>query len=122
MNGMGMDSTWKWWERMRLVYNLGLVLAGFGAFVAYAILGSIFLSHTPDFEITFFTMIFQGFGYLVMMLVANMFYLLGAISEKCFRPKNVMGYRRVCFGLGFGLSVLLPFVIPLLVVVVAITG
>ena len=106
---------------MRVVYNLGLVVAGIGAFLAYALLGSILMNDSPDFEITVLTILFQGIGYLVMMGVANGFYCLGPLSEMLFKPKRVSLYRRVCFGMGFGFSVMLPFLVPLMVILVSVT-
>jgi len=56
-----------------------------------------------------FTTVFQGFAYLVIIAVANLFYNLGAWSERVLRPANLARYRKTIFGLGFWFSVLLPF-------------
>ena len=76
--------------------------------------------HDADFEITIFTTLFQGVGYLVMIGVANLFYFVGPISERVFCPRDAERYRRVCFQLGFWFSVLLPFSIPALLAVLAL--
>ncbi len=115
-------SPFAWWEARRLRYNVGLVVAGFLAFVAYSVLGSWLLSDDPDFEITIFTIAFQGIAYLFMMVVANLCFLLGPFSERFVRPLDLPRYRHTCFRLGFWFSVLLPFSVPVLVVVSALLG
>ena len=111
-----------WWEARRLRYNVGLAVAGFLAFIAYAVLGSLLLSDDPNFEITIFTTFFQGIAYLFMIGVANLCFFLGPLSERFVRPLDLPRYRRVCFRSGFWFSVLLPFSVPALVVVSALTG
>jgi hypothetical protein len=70
---------------------------------------------SQDIEITLFTIVFQGFGYLVAMGVANALFGLGAFSERLFRPENPERWRRRCFLLGLCFSVLLPFSVPAVV-------
>ena len=72
------------------------------------------LSADAHFEVTVFTTLFQGVGYLFMIGVANVFYFLGPLSERLIRPRDAERYRRICFRLGFWFSVLLPFSIPTL--------
>ena len=108
-----------WWAARRLRYNLGLVFAGILAFTAYVIVGSTLVPKDADFEITIFTTLFQGIGYLVMIGVANLFYFVGPISERVVCPKDPERYRSVCFQLGFWFSFLIPFSIPLLLAVLA---
>lgn len=109
-----------WWAARRLRYNVGLVIAGILAFIAYVIVGSTLAPKDADFEITIFTTLFQGIGYLVMIGVANLFYFVGPLSERVVCPKDPDRYRRVCFQLGFWFSVLLPFCIPALLAVLAL--
>ena len=111
-----------WWEKRRKLYNIALVLAGFGAFAAYAAVLDHFSCSGPDCrgsvedtEITLFTIMFQALGYLVAMGVANVLFGLGALSEQLFRPKNRRRWRRACFVLGVCFSVALPFLVPVLV-------
>ena len=59
-------------------------------------------------------------GELVMIGVANVFYFLGPISERIVRPHDPERYRRICFRLGFWFSVLLPFSIAALLVVLVL--
>jgi hypothetical protein len=66
-----------------------------------------------EFEITAFTILFQGTAYLLAMGVANISYNLGRWSEARFQPSNLPRYRRWTFGLGLAFSVALPFCAPL---------
>lgn len=107
-------ATEKWWASRRLRYNVALVIAGFLAFVCYAMVVDwcIRIETSGDFEITLFTTAFQAVGYLFMMAVANVCYYLGPLLERIIRPTNVAVYRKTAFRLGFWFSVLLPFAIP----------
>lgn len=112
-----------WWERHRLRYNIGLVVAGLVAFVCYAVVvdRGISTGRMPDAEITLFTTAFQAIGYLFMIGVANVCYFAGPLSESVLKPADVDRYRRLTFRLGFWFSVLLPFTIPALVAVSYLT-
>jgi hypothetical protein len=95
-----------WWERRRLRYNVGLVVAGLLAFVCYVVVvwraaSNGAMPGDDEIEITLFTTAFQTVGYLFMMSLV--------------KPTDVDRYRRVTFRLGFWVSVLLPFGIPALV-------
>ena len=86
----------------------------FGGYVAVVDRG-ISTVAMPCAEITLFTTVFQGLGFLFMIAVANVCYLAGPLSESIIRPRNVDRFRRVTFQLGFWFSVLLPFAIPVIV-------
>ena len=106
------------WKSSRRKYNIGLIIAGITAFILYAILASILIEpYEKDFEITLFTIGFQGFGYLVMMGFANLFYFLGPFTDKYFNKSDSPDFRKRLYNLGFGFSVCLPFSVPLLVVI-----
>jgi hypothetical protein len=111
-----------WWEARRKLYNIALVLAGFGAFACYAAVVEHFScsgvncpGNPEDTEITIFTIMFQAIGYLVAMAVANVLFGLGAVTEGLVRPTNPTRWRRTCLALGVSFSVALPFVVPILV-------
>jgi|SRR5579862_2897738 len=106
-----------WWEQRRLRYNFALVVAGVLAFAAHlgVVERGISKGTMPGAEITFFTIVFQAFGYLLMMGIANLCYNLGQWSESVIRPTNIGRYRRVAHWIGFWFSALLPFAIPALV-------
>jgi hypothetical protein len=113
-------SSFAWWSARRLRYNVALIVAGILAFIAYVAVGMSLLPRDAEFEVTIFTTLFQGIGYLFMIGVANVFYFLGPFSERIVRLHDPERYRRVCFRLGFWFSVLLPFSIPALLVVLAL--
>lgn len=109
----------KWWSSRRARYNRGLFISGFLAYTAYIVLGSSFLSDS-DFEVTIFTILVQGFAFLVMVIIANFFYSLGYVSERILRPKNPERYRKICYRMGYGFSVLLTFFVPFFLMISAI--
>ncbi len=100
-----------------MYYNLGLALAGILAFICYVVVCVTLLPRVLDaaaIKINFFTTLLQGIGYLLLMGIANIFYSLGPLSERVFRPSDPERYRQISFRLGFCFSVLLPFVVPTL--------
>ena len=108
----------EWWAKKRAKYNWRLLIAGFTAFVAYAILGELLIApYDNAFEVTLFTIFFQGIGYLFMMLIANLFYNLGHFVDIKYNKDNSEVFRQQLFNLGFWFSVGLPFLIPILIVV-----
>jgi hypothetical protein len=106
-----------WWAARRLRYNVALVVAGLGAFCAYAAVLETRCSSVPGVEITIFTTAFQAFGYLLAIALANVCFNLGRWSETLVRPKNVAAFRRRVWRLGLGFSIALPFTIPLVVAI-----
>jgi hypothetical protein len=112
-----------WWESRRPLYNAGLVIAGVLAFACYVVVCCTLLPRVlpaSRIHVTFFTTLFQGIGYLVMMGVANVCYFLGPITERIVRPNRVERYRRICFNFGFWFSVLVPFSIPILLTILVL--
>ncbi len=109
----------KWWSSRRLRYNRGLFISGFLTFIVYIVLGSTFLSES-DFEVTIITMLVQGFAFLVMVIIANIFYSLGHASERILRPNNPDRYRKICYQMGYGFSVSLIFFVPVFLMISAI--
>ena len=112
-------SPFMWWGARRFRYNVGLIVAGLLAFVAYVTVGVTLLPADADFDFSPF-IVPQGVGYLVMMGVANICYFLGPLSEWMIHPADPERYRCICYQLGFWFSVLLPFSIPALLAVSAI--
>jgi hypothetical protein len=68
-------------------------------------------------DVTIFTTIFQGFGYLLAMGLANLFYYLGPGMERFVVPAFRATYRRWVFRAGLFFSVALPFMVPLVVLI-----
>jgi hypothetical protein len=114
-------SAWQWWESQRLRYNVGLLLAGISAFILYLVIYFNFGSRLPmEIDLTIFTVIFHGIGYIFYVLVANVFYCLGALSEKLPRMRTLKAHRKTTFTIGFWLSVALPFLEPVLLAYIAL--
>lgn len=104
----------EWWSDKRYLYNLGLVLSGIIAFILYVIVGVNFIiPYDEEFEITLFTIVFQGIGYLIMIVFANLFYSLGVTQDLNHNKENTDDFRKNLFNLGFWFSVSLPFLAPL---------
>jgi hypothetical protein len=103
-----------WWWTRRGKYNLGLLIAGFVAFLLYNILGPIFIApHAVEFEDTIFEMAFQGMFYLIMMLIANAFYTFGSLIDLSINTGNSNRFRERLFALGYWFSVALPSLVIL---------
>ncbi|MGO4708560.1 hypothetical protein AB4Y90_05455 [Chryseobacterium sp. 2TAF14] len=102
-----------WWSEKRKLYNYGLFISGFVAFILYIIVGVNFIMpYDEDFEITLFTIAFQGIGYLIMIVFANLFYHLGVTKDLNHNKENTIEYRENLFNIGFWFSVSLPFLAP----------
>ena len=101
-----------WWESKRKHYNMALAVAGIVAFIAYAIIVLVFDEYFNQAEITLFTTIFQAIIYSFIMLIANLFYFLGHLSEKIIFPNNVRKFRKVTYSMGLYFSICVPFLIP----------
>jgi hypothetical protein len=102
-----------WWQVKRRKYNIGLILAGVTAFILYTVFASYAFYDEPNFEITLFTIIFQGIGYLIMMAFANLFYNLGAWVDRRYNNQNSESFRQKLYNTGFYFSISIPFLIPL---------
>lgn len=106
---------WRWWEARRLRYNVALALAGCTAYALYWLLQ---FSFAPPIivdgrQIAAMT-VFLGVGYLVVMGLANLLYLLGVLTESIVKPLDVDQFRERTWAIGFWGSIALPFLFPLL--------
>ncbi|MBF2707380.1 hypothetical protein [Flavobacterium soyangense] len=109
----------EWWAKQRIKYNKGLMISGILSFICYAILGEfLILPYNKEYEITLFTILFQAIGFLMMIGIANTFYNLGHWSDKNFNKNNSEKFRKRLFNCGFWFSCGLPFLIPIMTVVV----
>ncbi len=108
-----------WWSKKRFEYNVGLVISGIVAFILYAFLGIILIApYEIEFEITLFTIVFQGLGYLFMILIANLFFSLGYFYDKNYNTENSEKNRERLFSLGFWFSNSIPFLVPLNIIII----
>lgn len=112
MSETATESSWEWWAGHRRRYNRGLIVAGLVAFAAYLAVGELCLTRLNGFEVTILSTASQAFGYLVAMAIANIFYLLGPLTERLVRPSDPAAFRRRTFRAGYWFSVALPFAIP----------
>lgn len=103
----------QWWWSNRFRYNKGLIIAGIIAFMLYCILGQIIIAPHEEFEETLFEMVFQGAGYVIMMIIANTFYTLGWIIDLLLNKSNSQSFRKRLFALGYWFSFALPISIIL---------
>lgn len=104
-----------WWGARRRRYNLVLAAAGVLAFAGYVAALGARCADTPGVEVTLFTTLFQGVGYLLAIALANVCYNLGAAVERRVPPAARPRYRRWAYAAGLAFSVALPFCIPLLI-------
>ena len=109
-----------WWNSNRLKYNIGIIISGIVSFILYLIIVEFVVLKSSkhwEGEITIFSLFFQGFGFLIMLSIANIFYYLGSFSEKIIRPKNIEKYRNRMFNLGYWFSLSLPMLIPIFLLI-----
>ncbi|HEX4273242.1 MAG TPA: hypothetical protein VHZ32_17760 [Rhizomicrobium sp.] len=106
-----------WWGSHRRLYNVWLVGAGAVAFLSYCAIVWTGCPEVDEFEITAFTIAFQAVGYLIAMLLANICYSLGPMSERMLLPRNPFLYRKITFWLGVAFSVALPLTVPALALI-----
>lgn len=107
----------EWWGQRQWPYNRALFVAGILAFLGYVIALEVRCADSPDVEVTFFTILFQGVGYLLAMGLANVCYQLGPGVERLVPLRARGPYRRWAFRAGLGFSVALPFLVPVAVLV-----
>jgi len=106
-----------WWEKRRLAYNAVLVVAGMASLTFHAALLELSNCAMEELRITPLTLVYRALGYLAAMALANLCYSLAPVVETrltaslgCCRAS----FRRWSFGLGCGISFVLPFLVPLL--------
>ncbi len=108
------SDAWAWWEARRLRYNLALGAAGWAAYglnaaLFYGFGRPIWMNWRGGVSMT----LFLGIGFLMVMGVANVCFLLGAIVESMVAPAEREAYRKRAYRLGLWGSIALPFVFPL---------
>lgn len=106
-----------WWRSRRRRYNVALLVAGAVAFLAYVAALQVRCTDDSEVEVTLFTMLVQGIGYLIAVGMANVCYALGPALERVVPATARSRYRRLAYTAGLLFSVVLPFVIPALILV-----
>ena len=102
-----------WWSGKRFQYNVGLVATGLIAFVLYLFILDSCIAVIPGAEITLFTILLQGIVYLMAIAFANICFLLGPLTEKLIKPRDVNQFRKITYRFGFWFSIALPQLLPL---------
>lgn len=104
-----------WWSKKRALYNVGIFISGIVSFILYCFVGYVFIyPMDEEFEITLFTIFFQGIGYIFFIIIANLFYNLGHILDIRLNENNSESYRNNLFKIGFIATIAVPFSIPIL--------
>ena len=104
-----------WWSKKRALYNVGILISGIVSFILYCFVGHVFIYPIDEeFEITLFTIFFQGIGYIFFIIIANLFYNLGYILDISLNENNSESFRNKLFKIGFIATVVVPFSIPIL--------
>ncbi len=108
------SDAWAWWQARRLRYNIVLGAAGWLAYglclvMFYAFGKPMWRNWQGAVSMT----LFLGAGFLVLMGVANICFLLGPWTERVARPADVAGFRQTAWRLGFYGSIAVPFIFPL---------
>ena len=106
----------EWWSKRRIKYNYGLIVSGIVSFLLFSMLADLLIPE-KYYEVNLFTMFFQGLWHLGFILIANVFYSLGFYIDKSFNKNNRKEFRINLFNIWFGLSVFIPFIIPILIVI-----
>ena len=112
----------QWWAKRRWSYTRSLLFSGVGAFICYLAVLGIFSHSFPCAEVTIFTTVFQGIGYLLMVLIANVIYSMAPVVERAVDPSAPERWREKMYWLGSRFSYVLPFLIPLALMVLAVVG
>jgi hypothetical protein len=101
---------------------MALVLAAPVSCLSLLVIWGLFEDRLPCLEITlpqiFAGAIFFGFG----LVLANICYFLGPLSEQIIRPRNAASFRRRVYGAGVAFSLLLVFLPPLANLAVVLLG
>jgi len=117
------DDAWAWWQSRRLTYNLSLAAAGWLAYgLTLALHLAIHRTMWRDWQGGGSMTLFLGVAYLVVMGIANVFYLLGPAVESVVKPPDATRFRRTAFAMGLWGSVALPFAFPLVNLAAMIAG
>jgi hypothetical protein len=121
--GFFASDVWTWWQARRLRYNLMLAACGWVAYftaiaLSYGFGEPLWSGARQALSMT----LFLGTGWLVVMGVANVAFLLGPAVEGWIRPADVPRYRRTAWGMGLWGSAAVPFLFPLLLLSSLIAG
>lgn len=105
---------WRWWQARRLRYNIALAAAGWIAYGTNVVLFAAFgRTLWRNWQGGIAMTLFLGTGFIVVMGIANVCFLLGPWTEKVAKPDDVDAFRETAWKLGFYGSIAVPFLFPL---------
>jgi hypothetical protein len=122
-DGLHADSSASdWWERRRLRYNVALIISILLGYMAYAAVVTRFADVVAapwvdengavignDLDLGGITVIFDCCGAVTALILANLFYFLGAGVERIVPAVRVAPCRKWAWRAGVLFSCLLPF-------------
>lgn len=89
-----------WWLHQRIKFNKALMISGMLTFVIYTLFtAQIFGS--PYLTVTLNTMMVELIVYVFYMLMANLFYTIGWLSDLAFNTANTQKFRLYVFTGGY---------------------
>jgi hypothetical protein len=111
-----------WWATQRKCYNITLTIAAPLSLVASLIVWGVFEKRLPCLEIT----AVHGFLalplFMIGLVLANICYFFGPLSERIIRPRNVNNFRSWVYGAGAVFSVVIVFSPAILNLISALLG
>jgi hypothetical protein len=111
-----------WWSARRNRYNITLIIAAPLSLLATLIVWGLFEERLPCLEITGLGILAGFWLFLIGLLLANICYLLGPLSERVVRPRNVALFRSWVYRAGTAFSVLLLFAPAMVNLIAALLG
>lgn len=104
----------KWWESRRLKYNIGIIISAISEAILSVIIATIAKNDWEPFGFIFWIA-----GFSLMIGLANIFYNLGYLMDIKYNKNNSENFRQRLFNLGFWGSVSIPYVFPLIIIVIS---
>jgi hypothetical protein len=111
-----------WWSARRNRYNVTLICAAPLSLIATLIVWGFFEERLPCLEINGASILLGIPLFLIGLLLANICYILGPLSERLVRPRNVTVFRTWVYRAGAAFSVLLVFFPALINLIAALLG
>jgi len=107
-----------WWREHKVKHTKGLVISGITSFICFAIIICFFIVPFAGFIATLTTIFFLSIIYFIAMFIFNLLYKLGHLADYLFNKSNNEKIRIILFNLIYWFSVALPFLIPVIPIVI----
>ena len=111
-----------WWSARRGQYNVTLIIAALISAGLLLMIWWLFEARLPCLDITGVSVVIGAILFLPGLGLANVFYLLGPLSERTIRPHDAPTFRRRVYGIGIAFSLLLIFSPSVINLVSAFSG